>query len=87
VNIATGRRVSLKQLLRHLAKEIGRPARAEHRDPRPGDVQHSLADIRQARKIIGYRPKVDLETGIRRTVDWYRESAAGERLPARAAGR
>jgi nucleoside-diphosphate-sugar epimerase len=87
VNIATGRRVSLKQLLKHLAKEIGRPAKAEHRDPRRGDVQHSLADIRQARKVIGYRPKVDLETGIRRTVDWYRESAAEERLPARAAGR
>jgi UDP-glucose 4-epimerase len=87
VNIATGRRVSLKQLLRHLARAIGRPAEAEHREARPGDVQHSLADIRLARKLIGYRPRVDFETGIRRTVDWYNETAAGERLPARAAGR
>jgi nucleoside-diphosphate-sugar epimerase len=86
VNIAGGRRVTLKQLLKLLALEIGRPAKAEHREARAGDVQHSLAEIRLARKLIGYVPKVDLETGLRRTVEWYRESRAGERLPARAAG-
>src|SRR4029450_12490773 len=54
VNIAGGHRVTLKQLLKLRAREIGRPAKAEHREARAGDVQHSLADIRLARKLIGY---------------------------------
>ena len=43
---------------------------------RPGDVRHSLADIRLARKLLGYRPTVDLATGLRRTVEWYRSTHA-----------
>ncbi len=38
---------------------------------RPGDVLHSLADISRAREAFGYSPKVDLETGLRRTIEWF----------------
>ncbi len=74
VNLATGRRVTLLDLLRELARIIGRPARAEHRPARAGDVRHSLADIRLARRLLGYRPVVSFEEGLRRTVEWYRSS-------------
>jgi UDP-glucose 4-epimerase len=77
VNVATGRRITLRQLLASLAREIGVPAKATYGPPRPGDVKHSLADIRQARKLLGYRPIVDFETGLRRTVDWYRSTHRG----------
>ena len=72
VNVAMGRRVNLNQLLGRMAAQLGRPAKARHRAPRAGDVRHSLADIRLARKLLGYRPVVDFETGLRRTLDWYR---------------
>src|SRR5262249_42638674 len=75
VNVATGHRVSLKQLLGALGRQLDRPARARHVDARPGDIRHSLADIRLAGKVLGYRPRVDFETGLGLTVDWYRQSA------------
>jgi UDP-glucose 4-epimerase len=74
VNVATGHRVTLKQLLAAVARLLGRPATARHEEPRAGDIRHSLADISLARKLLGYRPVVDFETGLRRTVDWYREA-------------
>jgi UDP-glucose 4-epimerase len=74
LNVATGKRVTLKRLLATLAREIGRPARARHAPPRPGDVRHSLADIGAARKLLGYRPVVDFAAGLRLTVDWYRST-------------
>jgi UDP-glucose 4-epimerase len=79
VNVATGRRVSLKGLLAALARQTGRPARARHLAPRAGDVRHSLASIGEARRLLGYRPIVDFETGLRLTVDWYRETAGRTR--------
>jgi UDP-glucose 4-epimerase len=72
VNLATGRRVTLLQLLRAVARLTGTRARAEHRAPRKGDVRHSLADIGLARRLLGYRPPVPFEEGLRRTVEWYR---------------
>jgi UDP-glucose 4-epimerase len=74
VNVATSHRVTLKQLLATLARLLDRPGRARHEPPRAGDIRHSLADIRQARRLLGYRPVVDFETGLRRTVEWYRRA-------------
>jgi UDP-glucose 4-epimerase len=72
INVATGRRVTLNRLLTVLGRLTGRRLEARYRKPRPGDVKHSLADITLARKLLGYRPIVDFETGLRHTVDWYR---------------
>ena len=36
------------------------------------DGVHSLADITQARRILGYEPKIMFEEGLRKTVEWYR---------------
>ncbi len=74
VNVATGRRVTLLGLLAGVQALIGRPTRAMHRPARAGDIRHSLADIRLARRLLGYRPTVDFETGLARTVDWYRSA-------------
>ncbi len=73
-NVATGRRVTLNetfQLLRGMTSYKGQPNYAPERG---GDIKHSLADISQAEKNLGYKPKVDFEEGLRRTVDWYRKN-------------
>jgi nucleoside-diphosphate-sugar epimerase len=72
VNVAMGRRVTLNQLLDRMARHLRVPGKANYGPPRPGDIRHSLADIRLARKLLGYRPVVDFETGLARTLDWYR---------------
>jgi UDP-N-acetylglucosamine/UDP-N-acetyl-alpha-D-glucosaminouronate 4-epimerase len=71
VNIAGGRRVSLADLLKALGRLTDQPPRALRRPARPGDVRHSQADIRLARRLLGYTPHVPFEEGLRRTVEWY----------------
>ena len=73
-NVATGRRVTLNEtfkLLQGLTSYAGAPLYAEERG---GDIKHSLADISLAEKHLGYKPKVNFEDVLRRTVDWYRNS-------------
>jgi UDP-glucose 4-epimerase len=41
-----------------------------------GDITDSEADISAAREAFGYEPVVGFEEGLKRTVDWYRESFA-----------
>ncbi len=74
MNVATGRRVTLKELLKAVAKLTGRPATADKQEARAGDIRHSLADIRRARKLLGYKPTHAFEDGLAATVAWYRDA-------------
>jgi nucleoside-diphosphate-sugar epimerase len=71
-NVATGRQVTLNQtfkLLQGLTSYSGSPIYGAERG---GDIKHSLADISRAEQHLGYKPKVDFEDGLRKTVEWYR---------------
>ncbi|HYO90937.1 MAG TPA: NAD-dependent epimerase/dehydratase family protein, partial [Pyrinomonadaceae bacterium] len=75
INIANGERTTLNELLSVLKTITGRTdVQAEYRSPRVGDVRHSLADITQARTLLGYEPSVGLEEGLRLTMEWWRQS-------------
>ena len=71
-NIACGRRIDLNETYRLLKKLIGYKGEVGYAPERAGDVKHSLADLSQAEKHLGYKPKVDFEEGLRRTIAWYR---------------
>ena len=77
-NVATNSRISLNQLLETLKKIFGSDVEPIYLEFRPGDVRDSQADIAKARDILGYKPSVGFEDGLRKTVDWYRttETAA-----------
>jgi nucleoside-diphosphate-sugar epimerase len=75
INVATGERITLNQLLTELKDLIGKPlVRVDYREPRVGDVRHSLADTTRAREFLGYEPTVGLREGLRRTIDWWKNS-------------
>ena len=75
INVANGERITLNQLLNELKELTGKQdVTAEYREPRVGDVRHSLADISLARQFLGYESKVDLREGLRRTIDWWKGS-------------
>src|SRR5947199_1204264 len=78
-NIASGHRADLNQTFRLLKTLIGYPGNVEYAPERAGDVRHSLADISRAEKYLGYKPKIEFEEGLSRTIEWYRskEKAAG----------
>ncbi|MFL6230813.1 MAG: SDR family oxidoreductase [Pyrinomonadaceae bacterium] len=75
INVANGRQTSLNELLLILKKVTGREgAETDYREPRVGDVRHSLADITRARELLGYAPRVGLEEGLQKTLDWWKQS-------------
>jgi UDP-glucose 4-epimerase len=71
-NVGTGRSVSLLVVLEHLQRMLGTKISPQMEPSRVGDVRDSLADISQAENVLGYLPLVDLEEGLRRTVESYR---------------
>jgi UDP-glucose 4-epimerase len=62
---------TINDLLALVVKHAAGSPKAVHAPPRPGDIRRSHADISLARALIGYEPDVDIDTGIRRTVDWF----------------
>ena len=77
INVATGGRISLNELLRVMNGMVGTNLQPIYNEARAGDVKNSQADITKARTILGYQPIVSLEEGLQRTLEWCRaESAA-----------
>jgi UDP-N-acetylglucosamine/UDP-N-acetyl-alpha-D-glucosaminouronate 4-epimerase len=76
INVAAGGRISLNRLFETMKSVVGADVHPTYGPPRPGDVRDSQADITKARRLLIFEPKVSLEEGLRRTVDWYRTSRA-----------
>jgi len=75
MNVANGERITLNQLLSDLRDLTGKhDVSAQYLDARAGDVKHSLADITRAREFLNFEPKVDLRTGLRLTMEWWKNS-------------
>ncbi len=75
MNAANGERITLNELLNVLINITGKKGvEAEFLQERKGDVKHSQASNDLARECIDYRVLVDLEEGLRRTIDWWKQS-------------
>jgi UDP-glucose 4-epimerase len=75
-NVATGTRVDLNETFRALKKLIGFAGDVKYGPERSGDVKHSLADLSRSEKSLGYKPIVDFEEGLRRTIAWYKDAGS-----------
>lgn len=69
-NIGGVRTATLMELLDTLGAIIGVKPNPVHTAPRPGDVRHSSADVSLAERQLGWVPRVELDAGLRRTVEW-----------------
>lgn len=81
LNIGAGERHTLLELIDQLGRILGRVPQIAHGPPRAGDMRHTQADISLAGRLIGYAPRVDFATGLRRTIEAMRgaEGAAVDR--------
>src|SRR5437764_1031783 len=77
-NVATGRRVTLNETFKALQPLTSYSGQVKYGVARGGDVKHSLADVLKAEAGLGYRPTVDFEEGLRRTVEWYRKEIVAD---------
>ncbi len=76
MNIGTGRKMTLNELLEKLQRVIGTSLTPRYEAPRGSEPRDSQADISRARKLLGYEPSVPFDEGLARTVAWYRKSRA-----------
>jgi nucleoside-diphosphate-sugar epimerase len=72
INVATGGRISLNQLLQTIRNLLGVDIDAVYEAPRAGDVRDSQADITKAWQMLGYEPRASFTDGLARTIEWYR---------------
>jgi nucleoside-diphosphate-sugar epimerase len=82
VNVGGGRRVTLNEVLDLIGRISGRRLRILRAPSQPGDARHTGADGARAEALLGYRPEVDLETGLAREAAWV---AGLERVHSRRA--
>jgi UDP-glucose 4-epimerase len=76
-NIAAGSPGSVNLLADTIGQILDKPVERRHAEPRAGDVRDSWADVEAAERVLGYRPSIGLEEGLRRTVAFLN----GSRLP------
>jgi UDP-glucuronate 4-epimerase len=74
INLGESRTVELRELISLLEKELDRHAEIDRQPPQPGDLPQTFADITKARRLLGYDPQTQIEAGIGKFVEWFRES-------------
>jgi dTDP-glucose 4,6-dehydratase len=77
-NLGSGREISIGDLAQTIGSIIGVPANIEQQEermrPENSEVQRLLADYSLATNILGWRPQVSLEDGLRETIAWFRDN-------------
>jgi len=68
-NVSAGRPATVNELADALGRIMQRDVERRFAPPRAGDIRDSWAEISAARDVLGYEPRVELEEGLRRTVD------------------
>jgi UDP-glucuronate 4-epimerase len=71
-NLGESQTTSLRELIRLIEEALGKKANVEMLESQPGDVSTTYADITKAKERLGYQPRVKMEEGIRRFVQWYK---------------
>jgi UDP-glucuronate 4-epimerase len=72
INVGSGRGTTLNELVERLAAASGLTPTVSHGPPDPTIPPVSLADLSKAERILGWRPAVELDDGLRRMIGWMR---------------
>ncbi len=70
INLGESRTTSVRRLIDLIADALEVEPRIEPTPAQPGDVLRTCADVSKAARLLGYRPRVPVETGIPRFVEW-----------------
>ena len=73
-NVAGGKSISVLDVAQAIVNIIGKDPGKRHTDRRPGDVRTTWASIERAKKLLGFKPSVDFEEGLRRSVEYFRST-------------
>jgi UDP-glucose 4-epimerase len=68
-NVAAGSPASVDTLAETISALLGKPVEKRYEPPRPGDLRDSYAEIEAAREVLGWKPTIGFEDGLRRTAE------------------
>jgi len=72
INLASGKETSINHLVKKMIQIMDvKDHPIHHAEPRPGDVRRHCGGIRLANQLIGFKPEVQLEEGLKETIHWY----------------
>jgi UDP-glucuronate 4-epimerase len=71
-NLGESQTVKLTYLIELLQEALGKRAIVDSQPNQPGDVPITFANIDKARKMLGYNPRVKIDEGIAKFVEWFR---------------
>ncbi len=74
-NIGTGKQTSVLEVFKTLKRLTGASVPEHHGAARVADVDYSALNSHKAKKELGWKPKVSFKEGLKRTVEWYKESS------------
>ena len=69
-NVAGGSPTSVNRIADTIGEILGKPVERRHLPSRAGDIRNSWADLSKSERVLGYAPKVALEDGLRRTIEF-----------------
>lgn len=81
-NVACGEQTTLLDIIGYLKEITGKAIDPIHRDTRPGDVKHSLADIAKIKKRLNYEPQMLFKEGLCEVYEWYTGQLNGTTITA-----
>jgi UDP-glucuronate 4-epimerase len=73
INLGESQTVTVNRVVELLEEVLGERAIIEQHPPQPGDLPLTHADVNKAKKLLGYRPSMPIEAGIRKFADWLKK--------------
>ena len=75
INLGGGKNpISLREIIAKLENLLNKKAKIENKPFHKTDIKETWADIKKAEVLLGWRPEVDIDEGLRRTVEWYKDN-------------
>ncbi|MEO7134073.1 MAG: GDP-mannose 4,6-dehydratase [Vicinamibacterales bacterium] len=77
INIGTGKSLSIAEVAQATVRQMGKPdSLITYVGDRPGQVFRHTADAAKAKRLLGWEPSMDFESGLSKTIEWYRDHRA-----------
>ncbi len=73
INLGSNNPISLKEMIDIIGKTLNIEPKIKKMPMQPGDVDRTYADISKAKDLLGYKPCITFEEGIKKFIEWYKE--------------
>src|SRR3989339_734497 len=73
INLGSGTSTEIQKVIELIENNLEKTAKKEYIDMHFGDLPETRANIEKAKKLLNYKPKINIEEGIKRYIDWYKK--------------